>query len=128
MQSIIKSPETKPEVSSCFPRSFSAQRYQNTAMTDKLGHTHAHADRRKAAGDPLTHLLTASEASTRTRATRTCSPIWLQSVLKRNAEHRTERYQISLYKKKNEAANKTLKKESISNLRVGSDTCSRALK
>lgn len=50
----------------------------------------------KAASYPLTHMLTASEASTRTRATRTRSLIWLQSLLKRNAEHKTEHYEISL--------------------------------
>lgn len=50
----------------------------------------------KAASYPLTHMLTASEASTGTRATRTHSLIWLQSLPKRNAEHKNEHYKISL--------------------------------
>lgn len=59
-------------------------------------HTHALTDRWKAGSSPLTHMLTAPEASTRTPATRTRSHIWLQSLLERNAEHKTERDEISL--------------------------------
>lgn len=59
-------------------------------------HTHALTDRWKAGSSPLTHMLTAPKASTTTPATRTRSRIWLQSLLERNAEHKTERDEISL--------------------------------
>lgn len=55
--------------------------------------TLSQTDGRQAA--PLSHnVLTAPEASATTPATRT--HIWLQSLLERNAEHKTERYGISL--------------------------------
>lgn len=90
VQNIFRSPKTKPEVSNCFQRCFSAQRYHNTA-TALERHTHALTDRWKAGSSPLTHMLTAPKASATTPATHTRSRIWLQSLLERNAEHETER-------------------------------------
>lgn len=111
VQNIFRSPKTKPEVSSCFQRCFSAQRSHNTATTLER-HTHALTDGRQAASH--TH----SQHPKPQPQLQPLAPavaFGYRVLLERNAERGTERYGFSLYIKKNPTNKPTNKNKAANN-------------